>query len=126
MARVTIEDCTVKIPSRFELVVLAAQRAREISAGAKPAVERDNDKNPVVALREIAADAVTPDTLKELLLRKFRKHQNHEEEDMPDEEDTFHEEVTKEMMSFIPKTMSEEDLNEVEHMFIEEGEEEGQ
>ena len=58
MARVTVEDCVLKVPNRFELVLLAAQRAREISAGAPLTLERDNDKNPVVALREIAEDDV--------------------------------------------------------------------
>ena len=53
MARVTVEDCVVKIPNRFELVLLAAQRAREITSGAPMTVERDDDKNPVIALREI-------------------------------------------------------------------------
>lgn len=124
MARVTIEDCTLKIPSRFELVVLAAQRAREIAAGAKPAVERDNDKNPVVALREIAADLATPAALEELLLKKFRKHQIQEQHDLPDEDDAaFSEEIAKEMKSFTPSTMSEEDIEEDgEYTFVDESE----
>ena len=63
MARVTVEDCVEKIPNRFELVVLAAQRARELSAGALPRVPRDNDKNSVISLREIAEEAVTPQDL---------------------------------------------------------------
>lgn len=58
MARVTVEDCVQKVPNRFELVLLAAQRARNISRGEEPKVERDNDKNPVVALREIAEEKV--------------------------------------------------------------------
>ena len=58
MARVTVEDCVEKIPNRFELVMLAAQRARNISAGAELTIDRDNDKNPVVALREIAEQTV--------------------------------------------------------------------
>ena len=58
MARVTVEDCVVKIPNRFELVLLAAQRAREMASGAQPSLDRDNDKNPVVALREFAAESV--------------------------------------------------------------------
>ncbi|MGD9537898.1 MAG: DNA-directed RNA polymerase subunit omega [Alphaproteobacteria bacterium] len=64
MARVTVEDCVDKIPNRFELVLLAAQRARDIHSGASLTVERDNDKNPVVALREIAAGSVDLDQLK--------------------------------------------------------------
>ena len=62
MARVTVEDCVVKIPNRFELVLLAAQRAREITSGAPLTLDRDDDKNPVVALREIADETVQLDT----------------------------------------------------------------
>ncbi len=65
MARVTVEDCVDKIPNRFDLVLLAAQRAREISGGAELTVDRDRDKNPVVALREIAEETVRPDLLRE-------------------------------------------------------------
>jgi len=74
MARVTVEDCVVKVPNRFELVLVAAQRAREITAGAPLAVDRDDDKNPVVALREIADDAVGIDRLKDSLIRGMQKH----------------------------------------------------
>lgn len=84
MARVTVEDCVLKIPNRFELVMLGAQRAREISAGAPLAVDRDNDKNPVVALREIAGGNVTADELKELLIRGLQRHA---ESDEPEEEE---------------------------------------
>lgn len=69
MARVTVEDCIVKIPNRFELVMSAAQRTRDISAGAEITVDRDNDKNPVVALREIADETVSVENLKESLIR---------------------------------------------------------
>jgi len=65
MARVTVEDCIDKVPNRFGLVLLSAHRARGISAGAQLLVDRDNDKNPVVALREIADDVVDPDELRE-------------------------------------------------------------
>ena len=64
MARVTVEDCVVKIPNRFNLVLLAAQRAREISSGAELTLERDNDKNPVVALREIAESSIDLDNVR--------------------------------------------------------------
>ena len=74
MARVTVEDCVDKVPNRFELVMLAAHRAREISAGAAITVDRDNDKNPVVALREIADETLTPDDLEESLIRSFQRH----------------------------------------------------
>src|SRR5258706_4403477 len=72
MARITVEDCIEKIPNRFELTLLAAHRARAISSGAPLTVERDNDKNPVVALREIAEKAVTPDDLKEDLIHSLQ------------------------------------------------------
>jgi DNA-directed RNA polymerase subunit omega len=84
MARVTVEDCVDKIPNRFDLVMLAAQRAREISAGAQLAVERDNDKNPVVALREIADQVVDFETLRQSLISGLQKQSETEEpeEDM--------------------------------------------
>ena len=63
MARVTVEDCILQVPNRFDLVMLAAQRAREISAGAPLTIDRDNDKNPVVALREIAEGYVTRESI---------------------------------------------------------------
>ena len=68
MARVTVEDCVDKVPNRFELVMLAAHRAREISAGAEITVDRDNDKNPVVSLREIADETQSADELRERLI----------------------------------------------------------
>jgi DNA-directed RNA polymerase subunit omega len=74
MARVTVEDCVIKIPNRFELVLLAAQRARDMVAGAQPTLDRDNDKNPVVALREIAADSVPLDGLHNALIKGMQKH----------------------------------------------------
>ena len=73
MARVTVEDCVVKIPNRFELVMLAAQRARYISAGAAMTVERDNDKNPVVSLREIAEETIDLDELEEALIKGLQR-----------------------------------------------------
>lgn len=69
MARVTVEDCIEKLPNRFELVMVAAQRARKIGSGAALTVERDNDKNPVVALREIAETTVDVEELKEEIIR---------------------------------------------------------
>ena len=74
MARVTVEDCVVKVPNRFELVLLAAQRAREITSGAPLTLDRDDDKNPVVALREIAEDTIQRDHLKVSLIRGMQKH----------------------------------------------------
>jgi len=74
MARITVEDCLERVPNRFELVLLAAHRAREISTGAQITVERDNDKNPVVALREIAEEAVVTDDLREEYIHAMQKH----------------------------------------------------
>jgi DNA-directed RNA polymerase subunit omega len=83
MARVTVEDCVLKIPNRFELVMLAAQRARDISTGSPLTVDRDNDKNPVVALREIADETVVLETLKNSLVQGLQKHV---ENDQPEED----------------------------------------
>ena len=74
MARVTVEDCIDKVENRFELVLLASHRARQISQGAQIRVDRDNDKNPVVALREIADETLSPDDLKEDLIHSLQKH----------------------------------------------------
>jgi DNA-directed RNA polymerase subunit omega len=74
MARVTVEDCIVKVPNRFELVLLSAQRARDVAGGGQLTVDRDNDKNPVVALREIADETISLDTLKENLIKSMQKH----------------------------------------------------
>lgn len=74
MARVTVEDCIDKVENRFELVLLAGHRARQISQGAPITVDRDNDKNPVVALREIADETLSPGDLKEDLIHSLQKH----------------------------------------------------
>jgi DNA-directed RNA polymerase subunit omega len=74
MARITVEDCVVRVPSRFELVMLAAQRARDVSAGAPLSIDRDNDKNPVVALREIADGTLDLDHLRYELVHGLRRH----------------------------------------------------
>ena len=74
MARVTVEDCIDKVENRFDLVLLASHRARMISSGAQITVDRDNDKNPVVALREIADETISPDDLKEDLIHSLQKY----------------------------------------------------
>lgn len=79
MARVTVEDCVVKVPNRFELVMVAAQRAREISAGSPLTVEKDNDKNPVIALREIADDSLALDNLRQSLIQGLQRQVESEE-----------------------------------------------
>ncbi|MEO8176642.1 MAG: DNA-directed RNA polymerase subunit omega, partial [Sphingomicrobium sp.] len=73
MARVTVEDCVDKIPNRFDLVLMAAQRARQVSGGADLTIERDRDKNPVVALREIAEQTVKPRELEEAIVSNLQK-----------------------------------------------------
>lgn len=84
MARVTVEDCVDKVPNRFELVALASHRAREIAAGAPITVDRDNDKNPVVALREIAEETQSADHLRERMIESL---QTQIEVDMPEDDD---------------------------------------
>jgi len=81
MARVTVEDCIDKVLNRFELVMVAAQRARKIGSGAPLTIERDNDKNPVIALREIAGETVETETLKEELIRSHQRMVAYEEEE---------------------------------------------
>ena len=83
MARVTVEDCVDKVPNRFELVMLAAHRAREIQSGSALTVDRDNDKNPVVSLREIAEETQSADSLRE---RMIESHQTQIEVDEPEED----------------------------------------
>lgn len=83
MARVTVEDCVLKIPNRFDLVLMAAQRARDITSGAALTIDRDDDKNPVVALREIADETVPLESLSEALVKG---HQKLAEIDEADEE----------------------------------------
>ena len=101
MARVTVEDCVDKIPNRFDLVLAAGFRARQLSGGAEPMLDRDRDKNPVVALREIAARLIKPDESKEDYIRSLQKHA---EVDEPEEvrsevdarEEAAHHQVTEE------------------------------
>jgi DNA-directed RNA polymerase subunit omega len=84
MARVTVEDCVDKVSNRFDLVLFAAQRARQISGGAELTIDRDRDKNPVVALREIAEETVTPTGLKEAAVSNLQKVRV-DDDDAPDE-----------------------------------------
>jgi DNA-directed RNA polymerase subunit omega len=90
MARVTVEDCVLKVPNRFKLVLLAAQRAREITSGAPLSLDRDDDKNPVVALREIADETVGLAHLEDSLVRGMQKHVEMDEpEEAPELEQTL-------------------------------------
>lgn len=84
MARITVEDCILKVPNRFDLVLAAAQRARDLSAGTPLTVDRDNDKNPVVALREIAEETIEPEDLRQALIQSLQRHV---EQDEPEEEE---------------------------------------
>jgi len=117
MARVTVEDCIDKVDNRFELVLLASHRARQISQGGQITIPRDNDKNPVVALREIADETLSPGDLKEDLIHSLQKHVEVDEPE-PDPErylqpgeatqETVVEDDQPESVSF--GSMSEEDL----------------
>ncbi|PZO90629.1 MAG: DNA-directed RNA polymerase subunit omega [Sphingomonas sanxanigenens] len=83
MARVTVEDCVDKVPNRFDLVLVAAQRARQISGGADLTLDRDRDKNPVVALREIAEETILPEDLRDAVIQGLQRVQV-DDEDAPD------------------------------------------
>ena len=84
MARVTVEDCIEKIPNRFDLVLVASQRARALSSGTELTVEKDNDKNPVIALREIAEETIEIAEVEEAMIKGLQKHL---EPDVPDDEE---------------------------------------
>ncbi len=119
MARVTVEDCVEKVPNRFQLVMVAAQRSREISSGAEPRLERDNDKNPVVALREIADEKVSPDDLYNSIVQGLQRHV---EVDEP-EEDGFDAMASNPEFAGIASQMSES-VAAAAGMSIDENEEE--
>ena len=109
MARVTVEDCVKKIPNRFDLVIAAAQRSREISNGIAIEVERDNDKNPVVSLREIASEAVDAESLQERFIRSMQKNLNKEDTDI-EEEASLEEEFAAYLNESKPEINTNEDL----------------
>jgi DNA-directed RNA polymerase subunit omega len=94
MARVTVEDCVDKVPNRFDLVLYSAFRARQLSGGSDTLVDRDRDKNPVVALREIAAKELKPDEVREEYIRSLQKHAEVDEpEETPNDEDSGREDA---------------------------------
>ena len=109
MARVTVEDCIEKIPNRFDLVLAAAQRARHISTGNPLTIDRDNDKNPVVALREIADETIDPDKLRDDIVNGLQKLTNNEF--VEDEEDDILEDNTLEDNYTINDELSEFRMN---------------
>jgi DNA-directed RNA polymerase subunit omega len=104
MPRVTVEDCVDKIPNRFDLVLLAAHRARQLSGGTDTLVDRDRDKNPVVALREIAGKALKPDELKEDFIKSLQRHA---EVDEPESAQPVEEVATDDMLH---RQLTEEEL----------------
>jgi DNA-directed RNA polymerase subunit omega len=111
MARVTVEDCVDKVENRFELVLLAGHRARQISQGSQITIDRDNDKNPVVALREIADETISPEDLKEDLIHSMQKHVEIDEPEADSttiEANDLSEEIQEEITSFDQN--SEEEL----------------
>ena len=103
MARVTVEDCVKKIPNRFDLVIAAAQRSREISNGIAIEVDRDNDKNPVVSLREIASEAVDAESLQERFIRSMQKNLIKEEANIEEDET-----LEQEFAAYLNETKNEE------------------
>jgi len=111
MARVTVEDCIDKVENRFELVMVAAQRARKIGSGSPLTIERDNDKNAVVALREIAEETVEVEALKEELVRSHQRMVAYEEDE--EEIDLMHgEEEWGSMAGRSSGVYADEDINE--------------
>ena len=94
MARITVEDCIDKFPSRFELVLVASNRARKLYTGESPTVEIDNDKNTVIALREIAEETITTEQLKNELIQEYQTNTFGEDEDLNEIEDNTNEDQT--------------------------------
>ena len=107
MARVTVEDCVKKIPNRFDLVIAAAQRSREISNGIAIEVDRDNDKNPVVSLREIASEVIDAESLQERFIRSMQKNLNKEENNIEEEAS-----LEEEFAAYLNETKVETTTNE--------------
>lgn len=132
MARVTVEDCVTKVPNRFELVMVSSQRARDIGAGAPMTVEKDNDKNPVIALREIAEETVSIEELQKSLVMGLQKYVEVEEPEDEEIEIMAAEkelsELDKQFSSMLEEqvleSLSMEADEEVENTEIEAGDEE--
>ena len=110
MARVTVEDCVKRIPNRFDLVIAAAQRSREISNGVSIEVDRDNDKNPVVSLREIAAEAIDAESLQERFIRSMQKNLIKEDNSI-EEEASLEEEFAAYLNETKNEAVSDQDLD---------------
>ena len=110
MARVTVEDCVKRIPNRFDLVIAAAQRSREISNGVSLEVDRDNDKNPVVSLREIASEAIDAESLQERFIRSMQKNLIKEDNSI-EEEASLEEEFAAYLNETKNEAVSDQDLD---------------
>ena len=120
MARITVEDCIDKFSSRFELVLVASQRARKLHSGEEPTIDRDNDKNTVIALREIADSTISKEEIKENLIQEYQtisisdEEQENQELQAPAETDELSEvteEISKE--NLVTKTEVEQEMNEL-------------
>jgi DNA-directed RNA polymerase subunit omega len=131
MARVTVEDCVDKVPNRFSLVLLAAHRARAVSAGEPLTVARDNDKNPVVALREIAEETLDTAVVQEGLIRSLQRHAESDEPeqdelsmlgspDKPDEEVMTEDELMRALQTSSEEKPREPELEEIDEDEIDE------
>ena len=116
MARITVEDCIDKFESRFELVLVASNRARKLHSGENPTVERDNDKPTVIALREIADESLLVDSLKEKLIQEYQTVQPLEEEELSldyvSEETEFKDEIITEDKNQLNEEISSEEVDE--------------
>ena len=113
MARITVEDCIDKFPSRFELVLVASNRARKLYTGESPTVEIDNDKNTVIALREIAEETITKEQLKNDLIQEYQTNTFGEDEDLNEIEDNTNEDQT-DTNQIASEISSEDDITEDE------------
>ena len=113
MARITVEDCIDKFPSRFELVLVASNRARKLYTGESPTVEIDNDKNTVIALREIAEETITREQLKNDLIQEYQTNTFGEDEDLNEIEDNTNEDQT-DTNQIVSEISSEDDITEDE------------
>ena len=113
MARITVEDCIDKFPSRFELVLVASNRARKLYTGESPTVEIDNDKNTVIALREIAEETITREQLKNDLIQEYQTNTFGEDEDLNEIEDNSNEDQT-DTNQIASEISSEDDITEDE------------
>ena len=113
MARITVEDCIDKFPSRFELVLVASNRARKLYTGESPTVEIDNDKNTVIALREIAEETITREQLKNDLIQEYQTNTFSEDEDLNEIEDNTNEDQT-DTNQIASEVSSEDDITEDE------------